>query len=134
MSESENEDTKNVTEEFVEIVKTWVKIDDEIRDKTKQIKELKDDRKEYETFILNYMEKIDENVINISDGKLRKNKSTTKGGLKQEIIQNALLDMTQDSNKAVQMTKYIMEKRPITERVNLKRTKNRGKRTAKKNI
>ena len=56
MSDSENEDNggvpKEVTEEFVEVVKNWVKIDDDIRKKNQEIKELKDERKEFETFII----------------------------------------------------------------------------------
>ncbi len=132
MSDSENgEVPKEVTEEFVEVVKNWVKIDDEIRKKNIEVKELKDERKEFEAFIIEYMDKINENVINISDGKLRKNKSASKGSLKQDSIQNALLDITQDNSKAMQMTKYIMDSRPIVERVNLKRTKKRGKKKSK---
>ena len=124
MSDSDNEGKvlEEVTEEFVEVVKSWVTIDDEIRKKTAEIKELKDERKEFETFILEYM-----------DSKLRKNKSNTKGGLKQESIQSTLLDITQDTNKAMEMTKRIMDDRPMTERVNLKRTKNRGQRKKKSN-
>ena len=134
MSDSDNEEVPaEVTEEFVEVVKSWVTIDDEIRKKTAEIKELKNERKEFETFILEYMGKINENVISISDGKLRRNKSNTKGGLKQETIQSALLDITQDTSKAMEMTKYIMENRPTTERINLKRTKNRGSRKKKSN-
>ena len=123
MSDSDNEGKvlEEVTEEFVEVVKSWVTIDDEIRKKTAEIKELKDERKEFETFILEYMDK------------LRKNKSNTKGGLKQESIQSTLLDITQDTNKAMEMTKRIMDDRPMTERVNLKRTKNRGQRKKKSN-
>ena len=130
-NENENSIPKEVTEEFVEVVKSWVKIDDDIRKKMQEVKELKDERKEFETFILEYMDKINESVINISDGKLRRNKSASKGSLKQESIQTALLDITQDSGKAMQMTKYIMDSRPTVERVNLKRTKNRGKRKKK---
>jgi len=135
MSESDDEGKipDEITEEFVEVVKSWVSIDDEIRKKLIEIKELKDERKEFETFILEYMDKINESVIDISDGKLRKNKSNTKGGLKQESIQTALLDITKDTNKAMEMTKYIMDNRPTTERVNLKRTKNRGSRKKKAN-
>tara|TARA_X000000950_G_C13909518_1_gene658401 strand:- start:2550 stop:2957 length:408 start_codon:yes stop_codon:yes gene_type:complete len=135
MVDSENgEIPKEVTEEFVEVVKNWVKIDDEIRKKNQEVKELKDERKEFEMFIIEYMDKINENVINISDGKLRKNKSASKGSLKQDSIQNALLDITQDSSKAMQMTKYIMDSRPVVERVNLKRTKKRDKKPKKKDI
>lgn len=121
-----------ITEEFVEIVKNWVKIDDEIREKNNQIKELKDEKKEYETFILEFMQSNHENVINISDGKLRVNKSTTKAALKQESIQSSLFDLTRDPNKALQMTKYILDNRPLAERVNLKRTKNRPSKKKKK--
>jgi hypothetical protein len=131
-SDSDHEDdnenggvSQEITEEFVEVVKSWVTIDNEIRDKMAKIKELKDERKEFEVFILEYMDKINESVISISDGKLRRNKSSTKAGLKQETIQSALLDITQDQSKALEMTKYILDSRPMTERVNLKRTKNR---------
>lgn len=125
VDEEEEMKQELITEEFVEIVKNWVKIDDEIRQKNNEIKELKDEKKEYETFILEFMQNNNENVINISDGKLRVNKSTTKSGLKQENIQSSLFDLTRDPNKALQMTKYILDNRPISERVNLKRTKNR---------
>tara|TARA_A100001015_G_C14485416_1_gene517169 strand:+ start:173 stop:559 length:387 start_codon:yes stop_codon:yes gene_type:complete len=124
MSDSE---IKNITDEFVEVVKSWVKLDDDIKQKNEDIKELKTEKKEYEMFILEYMDKINESVINISDGKLRKNKSLTKSPLKQEFIQNALLDITNDSVKAMEITKYILENRPKTERINLKRTRNRVK-------
>ena len=136
-SEEENENGNEnkedlITEEFVEIVKNWVKIDDEIREKNNQIKELKDEKKEYETFILEFMQNNHENVINISDGKLRVNKSTSKAALKQESIQSSLFDLTRDPNKALQMTKYILDNRPLAERVNLKRTKNRPSKKKKK--
>ena len=122
------EEQKNITEEFVEVVKSWVKLDDEIRDYTNKIKELKNDRKEYEEFILEYRDKINENVIEITGGKLRKNKSQTKTPLKEESIQTAIFEITKDNEKSVQMTKYIMENRPSVERINLKRTKFRKER------
>ena len=126
MSDNE-EDYENsqdkITEEFVEVVKNWVKIDDEIREYNDKVKDLKNERKEYETYILEYMDKINENVINITGGKLRKNKSQTKTPLKEESIQTALYEITKDNEKSTQMTKYIMQNRPTVERVNLKRTR-----------
>ena len=124
---------EKITQEFVEFVKSWVKLDDEIREYNDKIKELKKEKKEYETFVLEYMEKIGEKSINITGGKLRQNKSKTKTALKQEVIQGALYELTKDSAKSLQMTKYIMDKRPTVERVNLKRTRNRKKKK-KKNI
>jgi len=127
------EKQSKVTEEFVEIVKSWVKLDDEIREYSSKVKELKTERKDYETYILEYMNKINENVINITGGKIRKNKCTTKVPLKEECIQNALFEITKDDEKSKQMTKYIMKNRPSVERVNLKRTRLRKKKK-KKNI
>lgn len=135
MSESENEEEgvipKDITEEFKEVVVNWVKIDDDIRSLNQKIKDLKDEKKEFEVFILEYMNTINESTINISDGKLRLNRSKTKAPLKEENIQSALLDITKDSNKALELTKYIFQSRPLTERVNLKRTKNRIKKVKK---
>ena len=133
---SDNEDSdyekqKQITEEFVEVVKNWVKLDDEIRDYTSKIKDLKNERKEFEEFILEYMESINENVIEITGGKLRRNKSNTKTPLKEESIQTALFEITKDNEKSMQMTKHIMENRPSVERVNLKRT--RFRKSKKKN-
>lgn len=122
-----SEDKKQITEEFIEMVKSWVKIDDEIREHQHKIKELKNEKKDYEEFVLEYMNKIGENCISITGGKLRQTKTKTRSGLKQDMIQSAIYDLTKDSTKSMQMTKYIMEKRTITERVNLKRTINKKK-------
>lgn len=128
---SENNDSDNeeinqqVTEEFIEVVKNWVVLDDSIRDYNDKIKDLKNERKDYEDYILEYMDKINENVIEITGGKLRKNKSQTKTPLKEESIKNAIFEITKDNDKSSQMTQYIMESRPSVERVNLKRTRMR---------
>ena len=129
--DEEKEKQKQITEEFVEMVKNWVKVDDLAREYKNKIKELTQEKKDYEEFILEYMDKIDEKVIDITGGKIRRNKSSSRGALKQEMIQSALYDVMKDSNKAIEITKFILEKRPVTERVNLKRTSNR--KTKKKN-
>lgn len=129
MSDNNNDDSdyeddkQKITEEFVEVVKNWVVLDDSIRDYNDKIKDLKNERKDYEDYILEYMDKINENVIEITGGKLRKNKSQSKTPLKEESIKNAIFEITKDNDKSSQMTKYIMESRPSVERVNLKRTK-----------
>ena len=131
-NENENEELQaKINEEFVEMVKNWVKIDDTVREYNNKIKDLKNEKKEYEEFILEYMDKIDEKVIDITGGKLRRNTSKSRGPLKQEMIQSALYDITNDSVKSLEMTKIILDKRPMTERVNLKRTRQRKAKTQK---
>lgn len=136
MSDNE-EDLENsqdkITEEFVEVVKNWVKLDDEIREYNDKVKDLKNERKDYEEYILEFMDKNNENVINITGGKIRKNKSQTKTPLKEESIKTALFEITKDNERSTQMTKYIMEKRPSVERVNLKRTRLRKPKKKKNN-
>ena len=109
-------------EEFKKIVVNWVQIDDVIREKNAELKELKDDKKSLEEYILESMDKMDQSIIDISDGKLRLNKSKTTAGIKQEYIQEALTELVKDQAQAQQMTKFILEKRPTVERTNLKRT------------
>ena len=130
MSESEKEEElevqKKVTKEFRNRVIKWIEIDDELREMRSKQKQLNTEKKQFEEYILNYMEQIDEKCFNIRDGKLRRNVSKTKGPLKKAIIQKALVEITNDEIKAKAMTEHIISSRPTVERVNLKRTKNRG--------
>ena len=124
MSEVEK---KKISHEFIENVKRYLLIDDKIKQLKEENKKLLTDKKEREEFILNYLQNIDENVIDVHDGKLRRNISKTQAPLKKENIQNTLNIILGDSNKATMITQEIIKSRPIVERVTLKRTKNRVK-------
>ena len=52
--------------------------------------------------------------------------SKTKKPLSKDTIQKALNELVKDKEKATTMTEHIINSRPTVERVNLKRTKNRG--------
>ena len=125
-SENNNDSPKKVSKEFINKVRDWIKIDDSIREIRAKTKELTNEKKQHEEYILNYMEQIDEKCFNIKDGKLRRNVSKAKGPLKKAIIQQALVEITGDAIKAKTMTEHIINSRPTVERVNLKRTFNRG--------
>jgi hypothetical protein len=118
---------KKVSPEFIQNVKKWLEIDDNIKDIRKSTKVLMTEKKEREQFILDYLSTIDENVIDVRDGKLRKNVSKTQAPLKKETIHKALTEITGDASKATAMTDHIIKSRPMVERVNLKRTRNREK-------
>ena len=122
MSEVEK---KTISHEFIENVKRYLLIDDKIKQLKEENKKLLTDKKEREEFILNYLQNIDENVIDVHDGKLRRNVSKTQAPLKKETIQNTLNIILGDTNKATMITQEIIKSRPIVERVTLKRTKNR---------
>jgi hypothetical protein len=123
MSETEK---KKVSPEFVHSVKKYIEVDDKLRDYKERSKKLLEEKKEQESFILNYLQSVDENVIDVADGKLRRNISKTQAPLKKELIHKTLSEIFNDSNKAAAITEQIIKSRPMVERVTLKRTKNRG--------
>jgi len=128
MSDSENKgEKKKISKEFVESVKRYLEVDDKLKEIKEKTKNLNTEKKQKEEFILNYLQTIDEKVIDVADGKLRRNISKTQAPLKKETIQKALIDIVGDSNKATAMTEQIIKSRPTVERVTLKRTKNRIK-------
>ena len=128
MSDSENKgEKKKISKEFVESVKRYLEVDDKLREIKEKTKNLNTEKKQKEEFILNYLQTIDEKVIDVADGKLRRNISKTQAPLKKETIQKALIDIVGDANKATAITEQIIKSRPTVERVTLKRTKNRIK-------
>ena len=126
MSDSESNEVQNkITNEFKKNVKSWVDIDDSIRELRTKTKELTKEKKDYEDFILHFLESVEETTVGIYDGKITRSVSNCKAPLKKENIHKALLEITGDSNKALTMTDHIIKSRQSVERVNLKRTRNR---------
>ena len=129
MSDSSEENKQEkVTEELTKNVVTWVKLDDQIRENRAQTKILLDEKKQYEQFILDFLEHTNEKVLEISDGRLRRNVSKTKAPLKKETIFNSLKEITKDEEKSLKLTEYIINNRAMVERSKFKRTRNRGSR------
>jgi hypothetical protein len=126
MSDSDNKtEKKQVSREFVEAVKKYLEADNKLREIREKTKEYNTEKKNREEFILNYLQAVNENVIDISDGKLRRNVSKTQAPLKKETIEKALTEIVGDANKAIAMTDKIIKSRPTIERVTLKRTRNK---------
>jgi len=119
------ENKKTVSPEFVNTVKEYLEIDDKMKDYKEKIKKLSGDKKKNEEFILNYLQTLDEKVIDVKDGRLRRNISKTQSPLKKELIQQTLTTLVGDAIKAQAMTNEIIKSRPFVERVTLKRTKNK---------
>lgn len=123
---ADSETRKKVSAEFVQAVKRYLEVDDKLREIKEKTKSLNSEKKDKQEFILNYLQSIEENVIDVADGKLRRSISKTQAPLKKETIEKALSELTGDMIKAQTMTEHIIKSRPTVEKVNLKRTKNRG--------
>lgn len=120
-----------ISNEFKDKVISYVKIDDIIRKKNEEVKELKEKKKEFEEFIIRYLDAHDKNFINLNGGKLVKSETESKGALKPEIIKDALSEgftnerIVTDEQRSKEIIERIMDlmekKRPVTKKVNLKR-------------
>ncbi|AYV81748.1 MAG: hypothetical protein Harvfovirus58_6 [Harvfovirus sp.] len=130
--EQSNKVEKNgVENDFREKVLTFVRCDDLIRKKTKEIKELKEKREPCKEYILQYLVKKDSPFVNVKDGKLIKNKSAPKGSLTADIIKESISEgikdkkLISDGDGIAAEIMEIMEKKRInnkTVKMNLKRT------------
>ncbi len=125
-SPSDDDVQNKVTNEFKKKVLKWLDIDDEIRAMAAKKKELENEKKQYQEFILTFLENVGEKEIATRDGKLRRNVSKTKGPLNKAHIQKAIDEVIKDKTKSNVITEHIINSRPMVDRVNLKRTKNRG--------
>ena len=122
MTETDSE-KKKVSQEFVITVKKYLQLDDNIKELRDKMKNLNSDKKECEEFILNYLKALDEDVIDIADGRLKRNVSKTQAPLKKDYIQTSLSTIIGDNIKATEITDKILNSRPMVERETLKRTK-----------
>ena len=59
-------------------IKRWVNLDNQSKKMREELKIIADEKKELEGSILSELEILDEKVIEITDGKLRKNVSKTQ--------------------------------------------------------
>lgn len=119
------EEKKQVSNKFVNSIKQWVTLDDRMQKLKEELKKISNEKKEFEQVVLAELDKMDEKVISISDGKIRKNISKSQTPLKKEHIQKTIFDFTKDESKTSEMIDQMMKSRQMVERVNLKRTKNR---------
>jgi hypothetical protein len=126
--ETQTEDVQyKVTNGFKLDVLKWINIDDNIREHRRAVKELNQQKKDFEESIITYLTQVDEDSIQIKDGILKKSVTKSKESLKKENIQTALVEITGDASKATMLTEHILKSRKETEKVSLRRTVNRNK-------
>jgi hypothetical protein len=116
-----SEEPKYVT--FKDNVVEYLKIDDEIIELKKKIKELTNKKEPLETDILDYLESVGQEIIEFKGNKLKKNKSETKGSCKIDMIREAVEDECGDVIVAEKVVRNIENKRPKSLKTFLKRSK-----------
>ena len=111
-------------QEIKEMIKSWLETDEKIEALNKQLKELKDEKKQFENFIIDYMDENKNIEISGSGGKLKKMIQKSKSGFNEKVIITGLTEITKgDETKAKDITKIIAQKRETKEKTYLKRLK-----------
>lgn len=110
-----------IDRDFQENVVKWVSIDEEIKKKNAQIRELKLQQKSCEEFVLGFLEDTD-TTVEITGGFLRANKVESKTSLNKKLIETALLSKLNDKDVVNDLLETMEELREVRERVSLKRT------------
>jgi hypothetical protein len=111
-----------ISEEFKQKIVQWVKLDDDLKKIRETVKEINDEKKQNEEYILAYMENMEEKEIGITGGKISRHVSKLPEPLKKENIQKALTEVIKDENKARALTDHIINSRKTKEKISLKRT------------
>jgi len=114
---------ETIIEDLKEMIINWLALDDKVKEISATVKDLNNEKKQFESYILDYMTKLNKPAIDTTSGKLIKDEKKTKKALKEEIVTNALTEITGDKTKAAEFTKYIFDKRPEVENIKLKRMK-----------
>jgi hypothetical protein len=133
------------TELFERITK-YIKIDNNIREKQKELREftqaLKKQKQEMEKYILSYLTEVNQEYVKIDgDGKLTKSVSIRKGAIKPETIKKSVLtglkkeNINLDDNRINDIIESILtivdDNRPKTTKTYIKRTYERKKKDDK---
>ena len=124
---------ETVIDDLKEMIINWLALDDKIKEISATIKDMNLEKKQFESYILDYMTKLNKPTIDTTSGKLIKDEKKTKKGLKEDMVTTALTEITGDKQKAAEFTKYIFDKRPEVDNIKLKRMKlpiKGGKKTA----
>ena len=123
---------KRHIESFVNSVKEYVELDDQLKAAQKDIRALKERKQNLSLGIMGFMNSQDWDVCNISTGgKLMLKKSKTKASIKQDSANSKLVEHFKDNKEVIEhlpmIMKMIFEDREINEKDVLRRTNARAK-------
>lgn len=85
-----------------------------------ELKDLKDEKKQFENYIIDNMKNIKENIILTNKGSIIRNTRESKTSITSDLIQNTLSKILRDESKASLLTSEIESKRPLKQLTSLK--------------
>jgi len=112
-----------MSSEFQQNIKSWVQIDNQIKKLNADVTDLRERRNNIQDHITSYAEqnKLDNAIIEISDGSLRFNNYKQSAPLTFKHIQKCLTECISDENTIDKLMNYIKEKREFKYQNGIKR-------------
>lgn len=104
-----------------EVVIAWFAIDDKIKELGAELKEYKDEKKQVEEYIIEYMNKQEEEMIETTNGNIIKQTKESKSGINADLIVEALTKLVNDQSKALEITNQILQNRTTKQVTTIKR-------------
>ena len=120
-NEGEQKDFQFYKENLQSSVKEYLSLDDQIKALNKASKERRDRKKKLSESILSLMKQFEINNMNTSNGKLVYSVTKTKEPLNRKSLTRTLNIYFGSSDKANELSKFVMENRKQIEKFKLKR-------------
>lgn len=119
-------------EELRELLKNWLELDEANKELSDRMKDIKMEKKQYESYILGFMDKTKKEIIKASDSNLvlRKEVKETRSKPNEENILKVLTRVLGDATQAYKFTQEIIEDAPIKETISLKKDSAKPKKAA----
>ena len=127
MNQNNNENDFNFCKENLQTsVKEYLSIDDQITALNKAVKERREKKKKLSQEILGLMKQFEINNMNTSNGKLIYSVTKTKEPLtRKSLVRTLNIYFNDNSEKANELSKFVMDNRKKIERVQLRRRINK---------
>lgn len=115
-----------MSNEFTNMIKEWVTIDNELRELSLKTKSLREKKNNLNNNVINYIEtnNLDNAIIKISDGTLKFNYTNVSQPLTFKYINECLNDIINDKNQVEIIINYIKNKRNVKSIMDIKRNYN----------
>jgi len=130
---NDNDPTEKVTDRMKSVFLKFTEYDDLIKEKQKELRDLKVKKDECEEFILEHWDEMgDVDVIEVKGSKVARDRRESKGPVKPEMVKDTLEKELNDINQVKKLMSKMDDKREVKEKVSLKRTVPVCKRVVKK--
>tara|TARA_B110000285_G_scaffold89174_1_gene102291 strand:+ start:371 stop:769 length:399 start_codon:yes stop_codon:yes gene_type:complete len=102
-----------IMEKFQQNIKSWVKLDGELKDLNDQSKQLRTNKSELQTNIYEFVQSndLESSTVKISDGKLKFTQTKQTTPLSLGFIETCLLDKIKNEDTVSDLMEYIKSKR-----------------------